>query len=233
MKIFKRIAIAAAGAMFLLSLGALAACGTDPQTPQDQNGGTTAETVTYTATVLDPTGSPIEGLQVKWGTSDKTFLTLESGTAKADLPAGEYDISVEGFLPIYKYTVVKTTKDDRDKTIRLEWNPEDGKVVYTVKVVYPNGDPVEGVSVGLCDETNCTNLPLPTNAQGETYSIGVINAQMKLYQRGLTPQEYEVQIISGIPEDYEVELNEKNHYANDKATADKHTVTVTLKEKTA
>lgn len=230
MKRFKRITVLLTTAVALVSAFAFAACSEEVKQNTEQGETPPAEKVTYTATVLDPLGSPVKDLQVKWG-NGTSFRTLENGTAKADLPAGEYDISVEGFLPIYKYTAVKTTKDDHDKTIRLEWNPEDGKVVYTVKVVYPNGDPVEGVKLGLCvNGGNCTNLPAATNAQGEAYSIGVINAQKELYLWGLTPQEYEVQVISGVPAGYEVEVNAENHYANDKATADKHTVTVTLKE---
>ncbi len=209
-------------ACLLCAAGALAACG-------EEQGG---EKVAYSVTVLDPTGEPMKGVKVKWSGVKTEYPTLETGKATANLKSGDYDISLEGFSEIYKYTPVKATASDRDKTVTLEWNPEDGKIVYTVKVLYPDGKPVKGVGVELCvlgsgEDDGCQPLPAVTNAKGEAYSIGVIDEEYDVYMRGLDPNEYKAKILSGIPAGYTYELGEDGYYTVT-ATAENPVLTITL-----
>lgn len=224
MKLLKKLSLILTAVLLVCSFAALTACGES------------GEKADYSVTVLSPAGEPLKGIKVKWGTDKNVIPTISTGKATNTLAAGDYEISLDGLPDFYKYTPVTATAAERDKTITLEWNPEDGKVVYTVKVVLPDSNPVKGVSVGLCvpgDGGTCTFFPEKTNDKGEAYSMGVLNENIPLYLRGLVPADYEVQIIdSTLPSGYEVEVNGDNHYAGGKVTAKTHSITVTLTAKT-
>lgn len=202
--------------------GIFTACGEEP-------GG---EKVAYSVTVLDPAGEPLKGVKVKWGDVKTEYPTLETGKATANLAGGEYDIALSGLSVLYKYTPVKATASDKDKTITLAWNPEEGKIVYTVKVLYPDGTPVKGVGVELCvlgEGGACHSFPTPTNAKGEAYSMGVIDEEFDLYLRGLDAGEYHAKLVSGVPAGYTFEKDADGYYAGAAATASSPTLTITLK----
>lgn len=221
MKLFKKISLVLTAALLVCSAALFAACGES------------GEKVDYSVTVLSPTGDPLQGIKVKWGKDKNVIPTISTGKASNRLAEGDYEISLDGLSLLYQYTPVTATAAERDKTITLEWNPEDGKVVYCVKVVFPDGNPAKGVSVGLCvpgEGGTCTFFPDKTNDKGEAYSMGVISEQNSLLLRGMTPAEYEIQIVdTSLPDGYTVEVNEENHYAGGKVTAKTHSVTVTLK----
>lgn len=224
MKVLKKTALLLAAACFLGCAGLFGACG-EQNEPQK---------VSYSVTLLDPAGEPLKGVTVKFGAVTTAYKTLESGKTTANLAEGEYEIKLEDLAPIYRYTAVKATGTDRDKTIRLEWDPEEGMVVYTVKVLLPDNEPVKGVSVQLCDSAaeggTCNQLYLPTNAKGEAFSMGLIDAEFDLWQRGIAPGEYEAQITDGLPDGYTYETNAEGHYTADKVTAEKHEMTIYLKK---
>ena len=202
--------------------GIFAACGEEP------NG----EKVAYSVTVLDPAGEPLKGVKVKWGDVKTEYPTLETGKATANLAGGEYDIALSGLPVLYKYTPVKATASDKDKTITLEWNPEAGKIVYTVKVLYPDGTPVKGVSVELCvlgENGACHSFPVATNGKGEAYSMGVNDEEYDLYLRGLDAGEYEGKIVRGLPAGYTYDQDSNGYYTGGTATASSPTLTITLK----
>ncbi len=223
-KLFIKFGAVLTAACLICAAGALAACG-----EKEQPGG---ETVAYTVTVLDPAGEPLKGVNVKWSGVKTAYPTLETGKATANLQSGDYDISLENLSPVYKYTPVKATASDRDKTVTLAWNPEDGKIVYTVKVLDPDGKPVKGVSVELCvlaDEGgSCQPFPAVTNAKGEAYSIGVIDEEFKIYLRGMDAGEYEAKIF-GYPNGYTYEQDADGYYTGGTATAANPTLTIQLK----
>ncbi len=207
--------------------GLFTACGEEKEQGGDK--------VAYSVTVLDPAGEPLKGVKVKWGDVKTEYPTLESGKATANLVGADYDIALSGFSKIYKYTPVKATASDRDKTITLAWNPEEGKMVYTVKVVYPDGTPVKGVSVELCvlkdgEGGKCTSFPVPTNSKGEAYSIGAVDEEFDVYLLGLDAGEYEAKILSGLPAGYTYEQDADKYYTGGTATAASPTLTITLKQ---
>lgn len=210
-----------AAASLTLCMGLFAACG-EQETPAGQN-----EKTTYTVTVLDPTGEPVEGLKVKWGDVKTVYTTLDSGKATANLPSGSYAVAFENLPAIYKYSPVTVTGDEPDKTIGLAWNPAEGNVVYSVKVLLPNGDPVSGVKAEMCVFSDgapqtCTLLPDATDSKGVTYSI---SAESELF--GLPAGEYGIKLIIGVPAGYTFPAEEDGYYAT-KATAENPNVTIVL-----
>lgn len=229
MKQIRKIAAFALAALGLWGCVLLSACG------ENVDPGETGERIAFSVTVLDPTGAPVEGLTVKWGNNATAYHTLENGKTTANLAKdGEYAVSLEGLLPIYKYTPVTVTADEPDKTIVLEWSPEDGMAVYTVKVVYPDGTPVQGVKLQLCAAAevggSCTQLKNVTDEKGETRSIWGTTEQDCF--RGLPLGEYEAQVLYGLPEGYTYDGNENEdkHYTGEKATAEKTSITLVLKK---
>lgn len=228
-KIFKQIGILLLAVCMACCAVALVACGETEVPP-----GPGDTTKTYTATVLDPAGEPLEGVKVKWGTAGNA-VTDKDGKASATLKSADYDVTLEELSPIYKAASAKATASSPDTTLSLEWNPEAGKVVYTVKVVYPDNKPAEGVKVQLCipgENGQCFLFPIATNAKGEAYSIGAINEEFGAYLLGLEPAEYEAQITANLPAGYTYDGNDEehqHHFTGDKATAEKLTVTITLK----
>ncbi len=227
-KILIKLGMILTAACLVCTAGMLASCGGNTET-----GG---EKARYTVTVLDPAGEPVQGVKVKWGDGKTEYPTHEEGSAYADLASGEYEISLVGLSSIYKYTPVTATASDRDKTVTLEWNPEDGKLVYTVKVVYPDGTPVKGAHVELCsiqeDGTpgNCTDFPVPTNGKGEAYSMAPETEGFDNALRGLTAGTYKAKILGGIPAGYDYEQDADEYYTGSTATADNTTLTITLKK---
>ncbi len=226
MKLSRYFAILCAACCLAGGTGLLSACG-----ESESN----TEKLAYTVTVFDPAGEPVKGVKVKWGEVKTAYPTLESGKATANLAGGDYDIALEGLSEIYKYTPVKATANDRDKTVTLEWNPEDGKIVYTVKVVYPDGTPVKGVSVELCVLTDgaggsCQPFPAATNSKGETYSMGVIDEEFGITLRGLDAGEYEAKLLGGVPAGYTYAQDADNYYTGGTATAEAPVLTITLQK---
>lgn len=226
-KLFVKLGTILTAACLVCAAGLLAACD-----GEEQSGG---EKASYSVTVLDPAGEPLQGVKVKWGDVKTEYPTLENGKATANLTSGEYDIALIGLSVLYQYTPVKATANDRDKTVTLAWNPEDGKIVYTVKVVLPDGTPVKGVSVELCVLTdgeggNCTTFPAATNSKGEAYSIGVVDEEFDVYLRGLDAGEYQAKILGGLPTGYTYEMNDQKYYTGGTATAASPTLTITLKQ---
>ncbi len=226
-KLFVKLGMVLTAVCLVCAAGVFTACG-----EEEQGGG---EKVAYSVTVLDPAGEPMKGVTVKWGEVKTEYRTIDNGKATANLASGEYDIALGGFSDIYKYTPVKATASDRDKTISLEWNPEDGKIVYTVKVVYEDGSPVKGVTVELCILTNgeggsCTRLPVATNAKGEAYSMAPGEEGFDNALRGLPQGEYETKILTGLPAGYTYEQDANGYYAGGTATAASPTITITLKK---
>lgn len=211
----KRISVFALVAAIACGAGLLAACGEGGQ----------AEEKTYTVTVVDPEGKGMEGVNVSWGkTSGKTD---KDGKASAALPAGDYDVNLSGLPKPYLADPAKATAEQPDVKITLKIDypaPGDGKLLYTVRVLYPDGAPLAGAMVMMCtpilpDGSGgiCTPFPDPTNIRGESYF-------------GLAAGEYEVQIITGIPSGYTYDVDENLHYTGETASAEKTTVTITLKQ---
>ncbi len=188
--------------------------------------------IAYSVTVLDPAGEPLEGIEVKWGNVKTVYKTLDSGKATANLPKADYTVALEKLSPIYRYTPVTVTPSEPEKTVALAWNPEEGKLVYTVKVLLPDGKPLKGVEVELCvlaDEGGaCQPFPAATNANGEAYSIGVIDEEFEAYLRGLEPEEYTAKILSGLPAEYTYAQDANGYYTGGKATPGNPVLTIQL-----
>ena len=221
-KLFVKLGMILTAVCLVCAAGMFAACG------EEQN----CEKVAYSVTVLDPAGEPLQGVKVKWGNVKTEYPTIDNGKATANLASGEYDIALSGFSEIYKYTPVKATASDKDKTITLEWNPEEGKIVYTVKVLYPDGTPVKGVRAELClvsDSGSCTPFPVATNAKGEAYSMAPATDGYDNALRGLPAGEYEAKLLGTLPTGYTYEKDENGYYAGGTATASSPVLTITLK----
>ena len=88
-KIFKQIGILLLAVCMACCAVALVACGETEVPP-----GPGDTTKTYTATVLDPAGEPLEGVKVKWGTAGNA-VTDKDGKASATLKSADYDVTLE------------------------------------------------------------------------------------------------------------------------------------------
>ena len=82
-------------------------------------------------------------------------------------------------------TAIKTTAATTDEPIITRpaktTEPAPTKVTYTVKVVGPDGEAVQGVLIGICDDSGC-RMPGSTNAEGIvsfTYPESNFHAQIQ------------------------------------------------------
>lgn len=231
-KLMRNLLLLTAAASLLCGMGLFAACG------ETENGGQNedpnAEKVAYSVTVLDPAGLPLPGIGVKLGSVATVYNTLENGKITANLEAKEYEISLVNLPVIYKYSAVKVSESEREKTVSLQWNPEEGKVVYTVRVLLPDGTPVKGAWVELClasdSSGTCTSFPVLTNEKGESYSMGAVDEESGVWLLGLSPATYKAKVLSGIPTGYTYEMDGEQYYLGGTATAENTTLVITLTE---
>lgn len=187
------------------------------QKPDESN------TAMYTVTVLSFDNVPVSDIQLTFGDRETVYTTDTEGKVTAELPKATYAINVkEESLPgggIYTLgEAVSVTADKTEATVTLA-KPDDvqeGYIIYTVKVVDPDGNPVKDVRVQLCSGAQCFMINNNTNSRGEA----------RVY---LAPDNYEAQIVTGMPDGYTYDINEENHYTGESATAEKPTVTIHLK----
>lgn len=124
--------------------------------------------------------------------------SLTDGAASFELEKGTYRVTLSeklaGVLEGYTFEEQTLTEDKTAVTVALTAKDDESSepVSYTVKVTDPDGNPVEGVIVQLCSSSDgaaCYNVKEPTDKDG----IGVLT---------LPAGEYEVHVISGIPEGF-------------------------------
>lgn len=211
--------------VFLLTLAAalclFAGCG-DGTTPGQNTGenpggtggnptGGTSEPIVYSVSVVSPYGIAIDGVTVKWG--NESAVTDQAGRAEKTLPEAEYTVTLENLPDVYTYDSVKTSASNANVTVRLKHKsePQEGKLLYTVRVVLADGTPVQGVRVELCIDTDgeggiCVPFRNVTDARGETYAE-------------LDANQYKGKIIS--PKNtYSYESDEEDYYIGGIATAE-------------
>lgn len=211
MKFLKRISVLFAALLLALGAAALAACGETPSP-------SLKDPVTYTVTVVYEDGSPVEGAKVMLG-ENGPYLTDANGAAKAELESGTYAVEVTGLPAGYTAQAATITAKLPRMTVQVIEEAKNEAVLFTVKVVYPNGDPVEGAKIGMCKGDRCNDF-------------GTTDAQGTVSQK-LMPAAYTVQIVAGLPAGYTYEKDGGNHYMKDgqvvSVTEEDPNVTVTLK----
>lgn len=196
---------------FSAAVAALALCACQPADEGDK--------ITYTITVVLEDGSGVPGVNVTWGTAGSA-TTDSDGVASKELPKASYPISLSSLPEGYTYdgNTVATGFVPSVK-ITLHGGQEDTGILYTVRVVDPDGLPVENIFLQLCvsgDEGSCTPFEKRTDANGET-------------SRTLPAGNYHVKILQGIPEGLTYDQDDGGYYTGAEATPETPSVTVTLK----
>ena len=177
----------------ILSVLSLTACNKDKGNDGDKgkenvtNNGNTDKT--YTVTVLDTDGAPVEGVSIMISTTYEIKTTDNSGKISFESETGDVSIMVTSIPNGYedlKLKQINFTSEIRNLTIKLEKTPEVKTTVCQITVKDQYGNAVANVGMQLCNEI-CTPCFTDEN--------GVANITLK---EGV---EYKVEILN-VPEGY-------------------------------
>lgn len=141
-------------------------------------GDTTPTQVNYKVTVTceeEPNLLLLVSVQLldKNGKAVTDSVNLKDGSASFTLAEGEYTVKLVNSLieaGDYTYPETKVTKENHNATVAISRKSntpvEDEKVEHRVKVIDPEGNPVEGAQVQVCIGTEHCDNPVLTGADG-------------------------------------------------------------------
>ncbi|WP_207588459.1 hypothetical protein [Halomontanus rarus] len=149
--------------------------------PENEDESTEPETASLTLTVVGPAGERIEDAEIRGeGEPHEADIPLEfggetdsDGTYTTEIYENEYAIDVDH--PAYEATTIDHAHDgDNETTVELDPDGNDGTAPstarLTIRIVDPDGDPIDGVSVHGEGEPHEADIPLEFS--GETDSDG-------------------------------------------------------------
>ena len=168
----------------VLSLSAmfcLASCGGDNDKTNGEtnnesgnnDSGTEEEKVTYTITALDDRGNPVKGVKVALRIGDNNpieFLTDAEGKI-TQKTSKKITAQVTAFPENYAYDKTsKVQSFDADGNLKLTFKYVELDIEeFKIKVVDQDDNPVEGVTVQICDAKGSCRVPQETDENGEAF----------------------------------------------------------------
>ena len=139
-----------------------------------------ADKVEYSVTVLNPDGTPLEDVTVKWSAnkSNGSAVTNMVGKATVSLAPATYAVSLENIPENLTYTSVSVSSEMRNVTIKLASK----RVNYSATVIDKAGQPAQNVTVNWLKGSALAGTAT-TDAQGvatvelnyDTYSVSVMS----------------------------------------------------------
>lgn len=153
----------------------LVSCGGDDNTDNGngENNGDNSETpvkVTYTVTVVDQNGDPVKDVMINFypkGGTSFFYLTNKEGATDAYRTDKEVTVSVGNIPEGYTYDNLGNKQSfDKDGNLVITVNKVQG-VLYTIRLVDQNGNPVVGAGVQMCiPGGSCVPFDNLTDADG-------------------------------------------------------------------
>ena len=190
----KKIISLILAAIMLMSLCAsLFSC--TPDEGENDAGGDNNNTetkVNYTVTVTDADGNPIKGAVITFnpkGSMSVPFPTDAEGKAtyKTDK---EMTATVTSVPAGYKYANIgKAQNFDKDGKLSVVVTKAEVELHFIIKVVDQDGNPISGVKVQMCDESDSCRKPVTTGTDGTAgyvYEAGNFHAQLTSLPEGYT-----------------------------------------------
>lgn len=198
-------------------LALFAACNGDGgQTPGGTNNPPPSDdAIAYTVEVKLPDGGAALGTTVAVSASGVTYgnpvAVNDEGKATFELPAGDYDVTLDNLTEHYDLPAnanLKLTASVTTLTVTLE-----RKFAYVVNLKAPNGSPLalDSVTVGICTmDGNCLNPVPAVNGKAEVEAV-----------KG----DYHVKIF-GLPAEYAYVCDENDYYTGEDFSATKTEMTI-------
>ncbi len=157
--------------------------GGEPDGGNTETPNTETEKVAYTVTVVDEDGNGVNGVKVEFVMSEMplTYTIEEEGKISFNTAKAVTGAIIKSIPNGYESDKVgKTLSFDGENSIKITLKklPD-----FVIKVVDQDGNPIEGVTVQMCDEAGSCRMPRVTDENGEAsypYEAGTFHAQLTL-----------------------------------------------------
>ncbi len=188
--------------IMVLALGVcLASC-----TDDSGSGGSAKDT--YTVTVKDSDGNPVEGVELCMvAVKDKEIPNTQTakktdaeGKATFEVASGNWKVQVKKVSSDYVEPTANFAFTNKSATITLE---KVQLATYTVELLDQYGDPVVGARVQMCLGTLCTPFAAATDDSGQTSKKSKVDeykAQISVLPNGYTADTTEYHPFDGSAE---------------------------------